>query len=101
MRFLLSVASTGEIPPILSECSQKMREVIGEENQEPIESWDGSRFILMRVFSGEVKVVMSGKKGEGSASTSKGEFYGSSFTFSRLSSELSLIDIYPGVDGPH
>lgn len=88
-KFLLTLASTSQIPPILSRCSQKMREVIGEENQEPIESWDGSQFIFMRVLSGDVEVVMSGKKGEGSTSTLKGEFR---FFATFLSPLLSIYD---------
>lgn len=54
--------------PALSAASERMRVLIGEEQQEPLEAWDGHRYMFMRALSGEVLV----KRGSSSASSAKG-----------------------------
>lgn len=57
----------------LSEVSSRMRSIIGEDQQELLESWEGQRYVLMRALSGAVE-IRSGKKGsEASTSIDKGE----------------------------
>lgn len=72
-RILLAVRpKLGDDSKALSTVSERMRSMVGEEQQAPVESWEEQRFIFMRALSGEVE-LRSGKKGQAEASSDKGE----------------------------
>lgn len=72
VRLLLKVAERkGQTTQKSSPGSERMKELIGEVEQEAKESWDSTNLIFMRVLSGDIEVIGSGKK-ESSVSSSKG-----------------------------
>ncbi|SCV72381.1 BQ2448_3918 [Microbotryum intermedium] len=60
VRFEVSVAGTKAPPERLSEYSQRILEIIGEEGQAVLEAWDGQRYIFMSSLSGNVELKKGG-----------------------------------------
>ena len=71
---LLSVPCSTSPPVDLSATSSRMRAIIGETDQNPLESWDNQNSVLMRALSGVVEIRMGQKGSEATASAEKGEW---------------------------
>ncbi|BGP13124.1 hypothetical protein JCM10213_000873 [Rhodosporidiobolus nylandii] len=66
LSFRLSVAhspsSSTSLPPTESAATRRIRRLVGEEDQEVLETWDEKRYVFMGLRSGNVELRVEGKE---------------------------------------